>query len=131
VPRLNLGEVTRPSRSISRPRSLLLGAPSPVDDRQLKDLHIQLSLTARERLLEEREHLGPAAAADHLVCPTPADRARRSRVGALVEALSPYRPASVIVPYDLLRERLRLSRDPAVNDMLFATPRLSSSPDLD
>jgi hypothetical protein len=47
----------------------LLGAPSPVDDRQLKELNLQLSLAARERLREEREHPRPAATADHLVSP--------------------------------------------------------------
>jgi aspartyl-tRNA synthetase len=46
---------------------LLLGAPSPVDERQLKELHIQLSLAARERLREEHAAAGPAATADHLV----------------------------------------------------------------
>jgi aspartyl-tRNA synthetase len=42
-------------------QELLLGAPSPVDDRQLKDLHLQLSLAARERLRETRERHGEAA----------------------------------------------------------------------
>jgi aspartyl-tRNA synthetase len=48
-------------------QELLLGAPSPVDDRQLKELNLQLSLAARERLREERA--GPAVTADHLVSP--------------------------------------------------------------
>ena len=36
-------------------QELLLGAPSPVSEKQLKELHIQLSLAARERLREEQE----------------------------------------------------------------------------
>jgi aspartyl-tRNA synthetase len=36
-------------------QELLLGAPSEVGERQLKELHIQLSLSAREKLREERE----------------------------------------------------------------------------
>ena len=48
-------------------QELLLGAPSPVDEKQLKELHIQLSLAARERLREEQAAL--AAPADHLVSP--------------------------------------------------------------
>jgi hypothetical protein len=51
----------------------LLGALSPVDDSQLKELHLQRSLGARERRREERERSGPAATADHLVSPTPAE----------------------------------------------------------
>ena len=31
-------------------QELLLGAPAPVNEKQLKELHLQLSLTARERL---------------------------------------------------------------------------------
>ncbi len=50
-------------------QELLLGAPSPVDERQLKELNIQLSLAARERLREEQAAAGPAATADHLVSP--------------------------------------------------------------
>ncbi len=52
---------------------LLLGAPSPVDERQLKELHIQLSLAARERLREEhgrpdrRDHRPPGLAPRGLV----------------------------------------------------------------
>jgi aspartyl-tRNA synthetase len=64
----NLREVTAFPLN-QRAEELLLGAPSPVDDKQLKELHIQLSLAARERLREERERPGPAAAADHLVSP--------------------------------------------------------------
>ena len=41
-------------------QELLLGAPSPVDERQLKELNIQLSLAARERLREEHETAAPA-----------------------------------------------------------------------
>ena len=64
----NLREVTAfPLKQ--QAEELLLGAPAPVDDKQLKELHIQLSLAARERLREEREHPGPAAAPDHLVSP--------------------------------------------------------------
>ncbi len=47
-------------------QELLLGAPSPVDDRQLKELNLQLSLAAREQLREEH---AAAAPADHLVSP--------------------------------------------------------------
>jgi aspartyl-tRNA synthetase len=36
-------------------QELLLGAPSRVSEKQLKELHIQLSLAARERLREEQE----------------------------------------------------------------------------
>jgi aspartyl-tRNA synthetase len=63
----NLREVTAFPLN-QQAQELLLGAPSPVDDKQLKELHLQLSLAARERLREERA--GPAAAAaDHLVSP--------------------------------------------------------------
>ncbi|HEX6143952.1 MAG TPA: aspartate--tRNA ligase [Geminicoccaceae bacterium] len=41
-------------------QELLLGAPSPVDERQLRELNIQLSLAARERLREEHEAAGPS-----------------------------------------------------------------------
>jgi aspartyl-tRNA synthetase len=44
-------------------QELVLGAPSPVDDRQLKELNLQLSLAARELLREEREGAPPAKAA--------------------------------------------------------------------
>ncbi len=47
-------------------QELLLGAPSPVDDRQLKELNLQLSLAAREKLREEQAADAPA---DHLVSP--------------------------------------------------------------
>jgi aspartyl-tRNA synthetase len=36
-------------------QELLLGAPSPVGEKQLKELHLQLSLAARERLRELAE----------------------------------------------------------------------------
>ncbi|MEZ5861801.1 MAG: amino acid--tRNA ligase-related protein, partial [Geminicoccaceae bacterium] len=42
-------------------QELLLGAPSPVGEKQLKELHLQLSLAARERLRELAG--GPPAAA--------------------------------------------------------------------
>jgi aspartyl-tRNA synthetase len=64
----NLREVTAFPLN-QQAQELLLGAPSRVEDKQLKELHLQLSLAARERLREEREHAGPAAAADHLVSP--------------------------------------------------------------
>jgi aspartyl-tRNA synthetase len=64
----NLREVTAFPLN-QQAQELLLGAPSPVDDRQLKELNLQLSLAARERLRAEREHPGPAATADHLVSP--------------------------------------------------------------
>ena len=56
----NLREVTAFPLN-QQAQELLLGAPSPVDDRQLKDLHLQLSLAARERLRETRERHGEAA----------------------------------------------------------------------
>jgi hypothetical protein len=64
----NLREVTAFPLN-QQAEELLLGAPSPVDEKQLKELHIQLSLAARERLREERDRAGPAAALDHLVSP--------------------------------------------------------------
>ena len=64
----NLREVTAFPLN-QQAQELLLGAPSPVDDKQLKELHLQLTLAARERLRAEREHPGPAATADHLVSP--------------------------------------------------------------
>jgi aspartyl-tRNA synthetase len=42
-------------------QELLLGAPSPVGKKQLEELHLQLSLAARERLRELAG--GPPAAA--------------------------------------------------------------------
>jgi aspartyl-tRNA synthetase len=64
----NLREVTAFPLN-QQAEELLLGAPSPVDERQLKELHLQLSLAARERLREEGERAGPAVSADHLVSP--------------------------------------------------------------
>jgi aspartyl-tRNA synthetase len=64
----NLREVTAFPLN-QRAEELLLGAPSPVDEKQLKELHLQLSLAARERLREEHARAGPAATADHLVSP--------------------------------------------------------------
>jgi aspartyl-tRNA synthetase len=64
----NLREVTAFPLN-QQAEELLLGAPSSVDDKQLKELHLQLTLVARERLREERERPGPAATAHHLVSP--------------------------------------------------------------
>jgi aspartyl-tRNA synthetase len=64
----NLREVTAFPLN-QQAEELLLGAPSPVDEKQLKELHLQLSLVARERLREERARAAPAAAVDHLVSP--------------------------------------------------------------
>ncbi|MDF1587110.1 aspartate--tRNA ligase [Marinimicrococcus flavescens] len=50
----NLREVTAFPLS-QRAEELLLGAPSTVGEKQLKELHIQLSLAAREKLREEQE----------------------------------------------------------------------------
>ena len=50
----NLREVTAFPLS-QRAEELLLGAPSRVSEKQLKELHLQLSLSARERLREEGE----------------------------------------------------------------------------
>jgi aspartyl-tRNA synthetase len=61
----NLREVTAFPLN-QQAQELVLGAPSPVDERQLKELNLQLSLAARDRLREEREH---AASVDHLVSP--------------------------------------------------------------
>lgn len=41
---------------------LVLGAPGEVDEHQLRELNIQLSLAARERLREETEGLSPQQA---------------------------------------------------------------------
>jgi aspartyl-tRNA synthetase len=59
----NLREVTAFPLN-QQAQELLLGAPSPVDDRQLKELHLQLSLAARERLREEQDRRGAASTAD-------------------------------------------------------------------
>jgi len=64
----NLREVTAFPLN-QQAQELVLGAPSPVDERQLKELHLQLSLAAREQLRAEREQAGAAASADHLVSP--------------------------------------------------------------
>ena len=50
----NLREVTAFPLN-QQAQELVLGAPSVVDDKQLRELNIQLSLAARERLREERE----------------------------------------------------------------------------
>jgi aspartyl-tRNA synthetase len=63
----NLREVTAFPLN-QQAEELLLGAPSPVDEKQLKELNLQLSLAARERLREAHARAGPAAA-DHLVSP--------------------------------------------------------------
>jgi aspartyl-tRNA synthetase len=53
----NLREVTAFPLS-QRAEELLLGAPGPVGDKQLKELHLQLSLVARERLRDEAKKAG-------------------------------------------------------------------------
>jgi aspartyl-tRNA synthetase len=50
----NLREVTAFPLN-QQAQELMLGAPSAVDDKQLRELNIQLSLAARERLREEEE----------------------------------------------------------------------------
>ena len=55
----NLREVTAFPLS-QRAEELLLGAPGTVGERQLKELNIQLSLAARERLREEAERAAAA-----------------------------------------------------------------------
>jgi aspartyl-tRNA synthetase len=55
----NLREVTAFPLS-QRAEELLLGAPGRVGERQLKELNIQLSLAARERLREEAERAAGA-----------------------------------------------------------------------
>ena len=68
----NLREVTAFPLN-QQAQELLLGAPSPAEEKQLKELHIQLTLAARERLREERER-GEAEAAPDLteaVAPPP------------------------------------------------------------
>jgi aspartyl-tRNA synthetase len=59
----NLREVTAFPLN-QQAQELTLGAPSPVDEKQLKELNLQLSLAAREKLREEREGHGDAATAD-------------------------------------------------------------------
>ena len=59
----NLREVTAFPLN-QQAQELTLGAPSPVDEKQLKELSLQLSLAAREKLREEREGHGDAATAD-------------------------------------------------------------------
>ncbi len=53
----NLREVTAFPLS-QRAEELLLAAPGPVGDKQLKELHLQLSLVARERLRDEAKKAG-------------------------------------------------------------------------
>jgi aspartyl-tRNA synthetase len=53
----NLREVTAFPLN-QQAQELLLGAPSPATERQLKELHIQLSLAARERLRDEHKAAG-------------------------------------------------------------------------
>src|SRR5690606_19405780 len=62
----NLREVTAFPLN-QQAQELLLGAPSPVDEKQLKELHIQLPHAARDKLREEPGR--PAGTADHLVSP--------------------------------------------------------------
>jgi aspartyl-tRNA synthetase len=50
----NLREVTAFPLN-QQAQELMLGAPSVVDDKQLRELNIQLSLAARERLREEQQ----------------------------------------------------------------------------
>jgi aspartyl-tRNA synthetase len=59
----NLREVTAFPLN-QQAQELMLGAPSPVDEKQLKELNLQLSLAAREVLRAEREAHGYAATAD-------------------------------------------------------------------
>jgi aspartyl-tRNA synthetase len=61
----NLREVTAFPLN-QQAQELLLGAPSPVDEKQLRELHLQLTSAAREQLREEH---AAAAPADHLVSP--------------------------------------------------------------
>ena len=64
----NLREVTAFPLN-QQAQELVLGAPSPVDEKQLKELHIQLSLAAREQLREEQEQSASPVTPDHLVSP--------------------------------------------------------------
>jgi aspartyl-tRNA synthetase len=59
----NLREVTAFPLN-QQAQELTLGAPSPVDEKQLKELNLQLSLAAREILRAEREGGGDVASAD-------------------------------------------------------------------
>src|SRR5919108_6300546 len=58
----NLREVTAFPLN-QQAQELMLGAPSPVDDKQLRELNIQLTLAARERLREEQEGAVPSETA--------------------------------------------------------------------
>jgi tRNA synthetases class II (D, K and N) len=119
----NLREVTAFPLN-PKAQELLLGAPSPVYEKQLKELHIQLSLAARERLREEWEHPGSAATADH------AGYSGVASPAAPVEGLQSRRPASGYLRGPPARP-LRL--EPRSRGQLHAVrdPRLSSSPNLD
>ena len=80
----NLREVTAFPLS-QRAEELLLGAPSRVSERQLKELHIQLSLAARERLREEngpREGARPRTGWRRPAQPAPRVGAAPERPGA-------------------------------------------------
>ncbi|MCX7628628.1 MAG: aspartate--tRNA ligase [Geminicoccaceae bacterium] len=59
----NLREVTAFPLS-QRAEELLLGAPSPVSEKQLRELHIMLDHVAREKLREEAERAARAARAE-------------------------------------------------------------------
>jgi aspartyl-tRNA synthetase len=61
----NLREVTAFPLN-QQAQELVLGAPSTVDEKQLKELNLQLSLAAREKLREEREQ---GTSTEHLVSP--------------------------------------------------------------
>jgi aspartyl-tRNA synthetase len=61
----NIREVT-PFPLDQRARELLLGAPSPVSEKQLRELHIRLAPEAKQKLREEAE---AAAAADAAPAP--------------------------------------------------------------
>ena len=58
----NLREVTAFPLN-QQAQELMLGAPSQVDDKQLRELNIQLTLAARERLREEQEEAVPSETA--------------------------------------------------------------------
>jgi len=59
----NLREVT-PFPLNQQAQELLLGAPSPVGEKQLKELHIQLSLEARDKLKKRAEAAAAGEEAD-------------------------------------------------------------------